>query len=104
MIIKYSTKKLEKIINDPRLLRKYYGNDYQRIRDRHSELIAANNLAEIPPTPPPRRHKLDGNYSDCWGIDYSKNNRFVIKPIGQYEIDDLQTITEIEIVDLIDYH
>ena len=44
------------------------------------ELRAANNLSEIPDCPPPRRHKLSGNLKDYWGIDYSKNYRFIIRP------------------------
>jgi hypothetical protein len=50
------------------------------------------------------RHKLSGNYADCWGIKYSKNERFVVKPYGEYNINDLTTIEEITIVTLEDYH
>ncbi len=104
MVIKYSTKRLEKILTDDRLIHKFYSNDYQRIKNRLSELKVANNLSEIPESPPPRRHKLSGNYKDCWGINYSKNDRFIIKPIGEFDINDLSSIVEIEIVELEDYH
>ena len=104
MAIKYSSKKLEKILTDPRLLKKFYSNDYNRICNRLSELKAANNLSEIPETPPPRRHKLNGNLQVCWGIDYSKNDRIVLRPSGQFDINDVSSIVEIEIVDLEDYH
>ena len=104
MIINYSTKKLEKKLTDPRLLKKYYSNDYNKIKNRLSEMAAANNLLEIPECPPPRRHKLSGNLKDCWGIDYSKNDRFIIRPVEPFDINDLSSIREIEIVDLEDYH
>ena len=104
MVIKFSTNKLEKILSDDRLINKYYSNDYQRIKNRLSEMIVANNLSEIPESPPPRRHKLSGNYKDCWGINYSKNDRFIIRPIGKFDINDLSSIVEIEIVELEDYH
>ena len=104
MIVTYSSKKLEKILTDPRLLKKYYSNDYNRIRNRLSELRAANNLSEIPECPPPRRHKLCGNLYDCWGIDYSKNDRIIIRPTGKFDINDVSSIVEIEIVNLEDYH
>lgn len=104
MIIYYSSNKLEKILTDERLLNKYYSNDYKNIKNRLSEMIAANNLSEIPETPPPRRHKLNGNYKGCWGINYSKNDRFIIRPMGAFDINDLTSIVEIEIVDLEDYH
>lgn len=104
MIIRYSSNKLEKKLTDQRLLKKYYSNDYNKIINRLSELIAANNLSEISGNPPPRRHKLNGNLQNCWGIDYSKNDRIVIKPIGKFDINDVSSIVEIEIVDLEDYH
>lgn len=104
MVIKYSSKKLEKILTDLRLLKKYYSNDYNKINNRLSEFEAANNLLEIPECPPPRRHKLNGSLQDCWGIDYSKNDRIIIRPIGEFDINDISSIVEIEIVDLEDYH
>lgn len=104
MKIHYSSVKQEKILTDLRLLKKNYSNDYEKISRRLSELRAANNLSEIPVVPPPRRHKLSGNHADCWGIDYSKNDRIVVRPIGDYEIDDLTSIVEILIIDLGDYH
>lgn len=104
MKVRYSTSKLEKILTDERLLLKYYSNDYQRIRNRLSQLRAAANLAEISEAPPPRRHKLNGNYKGCWGINYSKNDRLIIRPVGMYDMDDLSSIVEIEIVELEDYH
>lgn len=104
MKIHYSTSKLGKILTDMRLLQKYYGSDYVKISNRLSELRAANNLSEIPVVPPPRRHKLSGNFADCWGIDYSKNDRIVIRPLGDYEIAELKSIVEVLIIDLGDYH
>lgn len=104
MVIKYSSKKLEKILTDLRLLKKYYSNDYNKINNRLSEFEAANNLLEIPECPPPRRHKLNGSLQDCWGIDYSQNDRIIIRPIGEFDINDISSIVEIEIVDLEDYH
>ena len=104
MVISYSSNKLKKILSDPRLTKKYYSNDYQKITNRLSEMKAANNLSEIPECPPPRRHKLYGELKDCWGIDYSKNDRFIIKPVGEFDINDLSSICEIEIIDLEDYH
>ena len=104
MIIHYSSIKLEKILSDIRLLKKYYSNDYTRIRNRLSELRVANNLSEIPEVPPPRRHKLFGNYQNCWGLDYSKNDRIVIEPVGKFDINDLTSIVEVRIIVLEDYH
>lgn len=104
MIIHYSSKKDEKIFQDERLIKKYYGKDGEKISNRLSELRAANNLEEIPPVPPPRRHKLNNNRKNCWGIDYSRNDRIIIEPYGEFDIEDLSTIKEIKIICLEDYH
>lgn len=104
MIIHYSSKKDEKIFQDERLIKRYYGKDGENISNRLSELRAANNLAEIPPVRPPRRHKLDHDKKNCWGINYSKNDRIVIEPYGEFDIEDLSTIKEIKILYLEDYH
>ena len=96
MIISYSSNRLKKILTDPRLIKKYYSNDHKKINNRLSEMKAANNLSEIPECPPPRRHKLYGNYKDCWGIDYSKNYRIIIRPVGKFDINNLSSICEIE--------
>lgn len=104
MDIHYSSSKQEKILTDIRLLKKYYANDYVKLSNRLSELAMANDLSEIPEIPPPRRHKLSGNNKDCWGIDYSKNDRIVIRPTGDFDINDLTTIREVIILELEDYH
>lgn len=106
MEINYSDRKQEKILTDMRLLQKYYSNHHGKIANRLSELRAANNLAEIPNVPPPRRHKLtdERNRKNCWGIDYSRNFRIVIQPTGDYDINNLESITQIIILSLEDYH
>ncbi|MBN2796524.1 MAG: plasmid maintenance system killer protein [Clostridia bacterium] len=104
MLIEYSSNKLEKILNSPRLIKKHYGKNSNRLVIRLSELRAATSLSDIPDVPPPRRHKLTAEYDGCWGIDYSKNFRIILKPIGSFEIHDLSTIKEVMIIDLRDYH
>ena len=105
MIVHYNSSKDEKILCNERLLYKNYKKEHaKKIQSRLTELEAANNLGEIPQIPPPRRHKLRGEYQMCWGIDYSPNYRIIIEPYGTYNIDDLTTITEIKILKLEDYH
>jgi len=104
MKIHYSTKKLEKVLTSMQQIKKHYGKDFVKITNRLSELRAADNLKQIPEIPPPRRHKLFGNYAGCWGINFSKNDRIIIQPTGDYDINDLSTITEVIIVTLEDYH
>lgn len=105
MNIKYKNKKLEKILNNERLLyQNYKKSEAIKIMSRMTEIRAAHCLADIPTTPPPRRHKLDNNKDGMWGIDYSVNDRIIIEPIGDFDENDLTTITDIKIVSLEDYH
>lgn len=104
MEIHYSSAKQEKILTDVRQLKKYYGAAHIKLRNRLSELSFADNLSNISELPPPRRHKLNGKYKDCWGIDYSKNYRIILQPIGEYDINDIATISEVLIIALEDYH
>jgi len=104
MELSFSNSKLKKILQNERKLKQHYANDYKNIGNRLTELALADNLSCIPNVPPPRRHKLYGDRSECWGIDYSKNDRIVIAPVGSYDIEDLSTIVEIKILTLEDYH
>lgn len=104
MNISYASKKLETILTNERLIKKEYTAFYQKVINRMSELRAVNNLEEIPHVPPPNRHKLNGVYDNCWGIDVSKNFRIVLRPTGEWEESDLKTIRNVEIITIEDYH
>lgn len=104
MQVSYATTKLEKILTNERMIKKQYTAFYKKIINRMSEIRAANNLDEIPHVPPPRRHKLEGEYNDCWGIDISKNFRILLRPVGDWDESDLKTISEIMILSIEDYH
>ena len=104
MVIYFSSNKQQRILVDERLVRKHYGKLADKLMFRLAELEAALSLEDIPPVPPPRRHKLNGNKSNQWGIDVSKNYRIVLEPCGQWENDDLSTVREVKILDVEDYH
>jgi len=104
MEIEYSNSKMKKDFEDKRRLRKNYGKLLPGLENRLSELRAANCLADITHEPPPKRHKLTGNWDDCWGLKVSKNYRLVVRPLGDFDINDQTTITKIRIETIIDYH
>ncbi|OPF51561.1 plasmid maintenance system killer protein [Clostridium baratii] len=105
MEIHFDSKKLEKIFTDERQIYKKFKREHaKKITARLTELKGANSLSEIPQTPPPRRHKLVGNYKNCWGIDYSPNHRIIFEPKGEFDINKLETIIEINIIGFEDYH
>lgn len=104
MEIEFSDKKLEKILTNDRLMRRAYGKFYHNLKNRLSELIAANHLEMIPTSPPPRRHKLSPNQMGYWGICVSENYRIIIEAIGDFNPNDLKTIKQIKIIRIEDYH
>jgi proteic killer suppression protein len=104
MDIEYADSKMEKDFESRRRLEKKYGSLLPGLANRLSELRAANCLADIPHEPPPKRHKLSDNWDGCWGIKVTKNYRLVIRPIGDFDINDQTTITKMKIEAIIDYH
>lgn len=104
MDIEYANNTMKKVLEDPRLIARKHGDIAKTLTRRMSDLRVASNLSEITHLPPPRRHKLTGNLEGCWGIDVSRNKRLVIRPIGDYDQEDLSTITTIRIEDITDYH
>lgn len=104
MDIEYANNAMRKTLEDSRLIIKKHGDIAKVLIRRMSDLRVAASLNEITHLPPPRRHKLTGNLDGCWGIDVSKNKRLVIRPIGDFDPEDLTTITTIRIEDIVDYH
>lgn len=104
MIVNYASNRLEKILTNERLIKREYNSFYQNVCNRISEIRAATCLEDISNLPPPRRHKLYGNRDSCWGIDVSKNFRIILKPVGEFDMYNLSTIVEVEIITLEDYH
>lgn len=104
MDIEYANNGMKRVLESQRLIVKKHGDISRNLILRMSDLRVASSLSDISHLPPPRRHKLTGNYEGCWGIDLSRNMRLIIKPIGDFNPDDLTTITAIRIEDIKDYH
>ena len=104
MEIEYASNKIKKILEDEVLIKKYYANISVQLKNRLTELRAADCLNDIPETPPPRRHKLKGDRNNQWGVSVSKNERLIIQPIGDFDINNLNTIKSIKILSIEDYH
>ena len=103
MDIEYASKSLEKSLKDQRSITRNYGKIAKNLIHRLSDLRSRMTFGDYH-LPPPRRHKLSGNFEGCWGIDLSKNMRLVVRPVGEFDPDDLTTITSVCIVDIQDYH
>lgn len=101
------TKKITKILNDRKLIQKYYGKDRaRRIIQRLDESSSAITLADIPTDPPPRCHRLKGDLDKLFAVDVSGNYRMIFEA---YDKNDQQTVDKskavtVQIIAIDDYH
>ena len=77
---------------------------------RMAVLESARNLAEVPITPPNRRHQLVGDRDEQFAVDLVHPRRLVFAPdhdpvprTGDGGID-IERVTAIMIEDVVDYH
>ncbi|MBT3881270.1 MAG: hypothetical protein HON76_16465 [Candidatus Scalindua sp.] len=104
MKINFKSKKLKKKFETKKELEKAYGTRQARkLTQRMNELYASESLQDIKHIPSSRLHQLSGNYKNCFAIDLLHPYRLIIKP-EDGEIEDLRTITLIEVVKVEDYH
>jgi proteic killer suppression protein len=111
MDIAFRTRKLEKIFNAAAALQKAYGARMAKvITVRMAVLRAARNLALVPITPPDRRHQLSGDRDEQYAVDLVHPHRLVFEPNHDpfpRKDDggiDIQQVTAITIIQVIDYH
>lgn len=106
----FATKKLERQLGDATAMQRAFGDLARRLQMRLDLLRAAPCLADVPSVPPPRRHKLSGDWRGHYALDIAGNWRLIFKPVSSlaasgFDYDnDLRGVTVIEIVEIIDYH
>ena len=109
MMITYRSKKLEKTLNDDRLLIKVYGSIAKKIKQRHDDLKDAKSLQDIRELPQLGLHQLKGSRKEDWAITVKKNWRLCFQLLEDTPSDDdgrisYLLITNIEIISVEDYH
>lgn len=113
MTISFRVRKLQKICNSDKEMRKAFGKKMAiKLEQRLLELNAADTLADISKLPPPRCHELKGNEKGHFSVDLQHPFRLIFAPVAHDYIDifledgvfDLNKITEIEIIDIRDTH
>lgn len=111
MDIAFRTRKLEKTLNSAEALQKAYGARMARaIMNRLAVLKAARTLALVPTTPPDRRHQLRGDRDEQFAVDLVHPRRLVFEanhdPLPRKDDGgiDVEQVTAITIIDVIDYH
>ena len=106
----FSDKKLQKICSNEKQLQKEYGQNARKIQRRLFELHSVDNLSQISPSPPPRRHQLKGERKGQFAVDVKHPFRIVFVPANApvpLKNDggvDLEKVTVVEIVWIGDYH
>lgn len=106
MNIGYKNSKLEKTISSHVLLQKQYGMEAaKKIIQRMQELDAARCLTDLPPAA--RAHPHEPKNKEIFSVDILKHKhsmRLLFVPVGEYDISDYSTITDIQIQEIIKIH
>lgn len=106
----FRSRKLEKTLSDQRATDRQFGQVGPVIRRRLAILIAADCLADVPAVPPERRHQLANDRDEQFAIDLKHPHRLIFEvandPIPRNEDGgiDLDNVTAITVVEIIDYH
>lgn len=110
-ILVFRTRKLEKTFNSAEVLQKAYGARMAKaIMIRLAVLKAARTLALVPTTPPDRRHQLRGDRDEQFAVDLVHPHRLVFEayhdPLPRKDDGgiDVEQVTAITIIEVIDYH
>jgi len=109
--IAFRTRRLERTFNAAAGLRKTYGERMAKvIMMRMAVLKAARNISSVPATPPERRHLLRGDRDEQFAVDLVHPHRLVFEathtllPRRADGGIDIERVTSITILDVIDYH
>jgi proteic killer suppression protein len=111
MNIRFATTKLQKTLcTGKELVRQYGDKNAKKIQNRLAVLRNTPTLAQMPSTPPYRCHPLKGEYNGCFAVDIIHPFRIIFRPahtpvpIKKDGGIDLAAITDIEILDVRNYH
>lgn len=110
MDLSFASNKLERQLSDAKSMQKAYGDRARRIQMRLDFLRSATCLADVPNTPPTRRHELDKDWAGHFAVDITGNWRLIFKPAHDPVPRmpdggvDLAKVTAVEIAGVVDYH
>ena len=109
--ITFRTSRLARVFNSDRDLKRTYGDRMtRRIQTRMAILKNSRTLDLVPTTPPDRRHQLTGDRRGQFAVDLVHPRRIVFVP-NHHPVPlrddggmDLEQITAITILEVVDYH
>ena len=104
MEISFKDKKLKKLFEDEVSLRRKYGSlQSELIVQRINELSAAESLFDISRLPQVRLHLLKGSLKKCYALDVKQPYRIIITYLDG-DPQDLKSITQVMVTEVVDYH
>lgn len=111
MEIYYRSQKMKKLCDRVDVMKKELGNEMaDKLQQRLVLLKNTLTLAGIPATPPPHCHELVKNRKGQFAVDLKYPYRLIFIPANRpipVDMDggiDLTRVTEIEILEIVDYH
>ncbi|KAF0153574.1 MAG: proteic killer suppression protein [Ignavibacteria bacterium] len=110
MQISYKTRKLEKSLTDPKEISKTYGVMAKKVNQRMKDLLAAATLSVMQTLPAANCHELKGERTGELAVDISGNWRIIFEPAHDLipvKADgglDWNSVTQIRILEVVDYH
>ena len=107
MQLVYQDEKVQKIFCDHNeLQKKIHVEIGRKVKRRLNELQAYENFYSYLTTfGLGRPHQLKGEFSNCFGIDITKNYRLIVEPLCEnLDMDSLKECKTIKIKGVVDYH
>lgn len=105
MNLEFKTNKLKKQCENPGEAQKIYGKQIgTKLTQRTNELIAAKNLHDVSLNKANGFHKLDGDRNDEFAVWLVHPFRLIFRAICDDDILELESIDEVRIEEVIDYH
>ncbi len=104
MELEYKNAKVEKYCRKKsEAVRKFGKKVGDKLHLRLTQLTAFETLADVPNTPPFRRHRLKDLREGQFAIDLTERYRLIIEPLNG-EIEDLKSITIIEVEEVSNHY
>jgi len=104
MYITFSNNKIRKICEDKKTATRKLGKQMsEKLFQRIAEMRASDNLAVLRSLPSPNCHPLIGNLLGCYAVYLVHPMRLIFVPSYEGEFKE-ESITEVVIKEIIDYH
>ncbi|MGO3183803.1 MAG: type II toxin-antitoxin system RelE/ParE family toxin [Aequorivita sp.] len=110
MDIEYKRNKLRKQFSNASEIKRHFGTNAKRISSRIDDIIAASNLRILAQIPAANCHSLTGNRKGQWAMNVSPNHRLIfeipnnVTPLTENDLIEMELVTKICIVEIVDYH